>query len=47
MNLLKSELKTRNKDDKNTMMMFTDSYDVILAAGADTILGTVRIVSFS
>jgi len=38
-NLLKSELKTRNNDDKNTMMMFTDSYDVILAAGADTILG--------
>ena len=36
-NLLKEEL-SNHKDNKNLIVMFTDSYDVILTAGKDEIL---------
>ena len=50
-NLLKEELNKRAKDDKgqadegqDDLIMFTDSYDVIIAAGIDSIIGNNKIL---
>jgi hypothetical protein len=40
-NLLKPVVK-KWKDDKNTLVMFTDSYDVIIADGEDSIISKFR-----
>lgn len=38
-NLLKKELERRKEKEEEGFMMFTDSYDVIFAAGQESILG--------
>ena len=50
-NLLKEELNKRARDDKgqadegqDDLIMFTDSYDVIIAAGIDSIIGNNKIL---
>ena len=50
-NLLKEELNKRARDDKgqadegqDDLIMFTDSYDVIIAAGIDSIIGKNKIL---
>ena len=38
-NLLKKELERRKEKEEEGFIMFTDSYDVIFAAGQESILG--------
>ena len=45
-NLLKEELEKR-KDDAESLVMFTDSYDVVIAAGKDAIIAQYESFSAS